>query len=499
VSDPASKDGDFDVVVIGSGPAGQKAAIQAAKAGKRVAVIERERQVGGKCVHTGTIPSKSLREHALRQRVRRLDLTDQPMRSLLDGVGETIAAHDAYMTAQLERNHVTLLRGRASFVAAGRPGENKPHLLAMRRIDGSQMRVAAPVVIIATGSRPRTPPHLAPDHEHVLDSDSILALAYLPRSLLVLGGGVIASEYAASFAALGCKVTQADQFERPLGFLDPELTGFYVDELRAAGGEYLPRFEAVSSRWDGVSQVRTEFTNGQVLLADKVLVALGRSANVDGLHLHTAGIALTNRGHIQVDERLQTTAPGIFAAGDVIGPPALASVSMEQGRRAACHALGLLVPSDPVSRLPAGVYTIPEIATVGLDENEARRHFGEALVGRARFEEIARGQINGSQRGLLKLVADPGGRRVVGVQIAGDGATELVHIGQLGLAAELDVDAYVDNVFNFPTMAEAYRIAALDIVKQRAQGAATSSAPAGTRQNFCENFSPMVRGRLITE
>jgi NAD(P) transhydrogenase len=456
-----SGDVTFDVVVIGSGPAGQKAAIQAAKAGKRVAVIERERNVGGNCVHTGTIPSKSLREHALRQRVRRVDLSAEPIQSLLDGVGETIAAHDAYMAAQLERNHIALLRGRASFIDA--------HTLAMRRIDGSQAKVRAPVVIVATGSRPRTPPHLAVDHEHVLDSDSILSLAYLPRSLLVLGGGVIASEYAAMFAALGCKVTQADQYERPLGFLDPELTSFYVDELRRAGGEYLPRAEAVAAKWDGVSQVRVEFTNGQVLSADKVLVALGRVANVDGLHLHSAGVALTNRGHIQVDERLQTTAEGVYAAGDVIGPPALASVSMEQGRRAACHALGLLVPQDPVSRLPSGVYTIPEIATVGLDENEARRHFGGCVVGRARFEEIARGQINGCQRGLLKLVADPGGRRVVGVQIAGDGATELVHIGQLGLAAELDVDAYVDNVFNFPTMAEAYRIAAFDIVKQRAR------------------------------
>jgi NAD(P) transhydrogenase len=264
-------------------------------------------------------------------------------------------------------------------------------------------------------------------------------------------------------------VTQADQWDRPLGFLDPELTAFYLEELRGAGGEYLSRAEAVNTRWDGVSQVRTEFTNGQVLLADKVLVALGRVANVDGLHLHSAGIALTARGHIQVDEQLQTSAKGVFAAGDVIGPPALASVSMEQGRRAACHALGLMVPSDPVSRLPAGVYTIPEIATVGMDEREARQHFGGVVVGRARFEEIARGQINGCQRGLLKLIADPGGRRVVGVQIAGDGATELVHIGQLGLAADLDVDAYVDNVFNFPTMAEAYRIAAFDIVKQRAR------------------------------
>jgi len=451
---------DYEVLVIGSGPAGQKAAIQAAKAGKRVAVIERDRHVGGACVHTGTIPSKALREHALRQRVRRVDLSDAPIKYLLDGVSETIAAHDAYMAAQLERNRIALLRGRASFVS--------PRELAMQRIDGTRVQLRAPVIIVATGSRPRAPAHLAVDHEHVLDSDSILSLAYLPRSLLVLGGGVIASEYAAMFAALGCKVTQADQLERPLAFLDPELTGFHLDELQRNGGEYLASAEAVRLHWDGVSQVRAEFKDGRALSADKVLVALGRRANVDTLNLEAAGVQLTERGHVRVDDDLQTTARGVYAAGDVIGPPALASVSMEQGRRAACHALGLLVPSDPVSRLPSGVYTIPEIATVGLDEYGARRHFGGALVGRARFEEIARGQINGCQRGLLKLIADAGGRRVVGVQIAGDSATELVHIGQLGLAAELDVDAYVDNVFNFPTMAEAYRVAALDIVKQRA-------------------------------
>jgi NAD(P) transhydrogenase len=454
-----SGDLNWDVLVIGSGPAGQKAAIQSAKAGKRVAIVERDRHVGGACVHTGTIPSKSLRQHALRQRVHRVDLSEAPIKYLLDGVGATIAAHDAYMAAQLERNNITLLRGRASFVAA--------HEIRMERIDGTSSTLRAPIVVIASGSRPRSPAHLHIDHAHVLDSDSILSLAYLPRSLLVIGGGVIASEYAAMFAALGCKVIQADQLDQPLAFLDPELTAFYLEELRRNGGEYIPGAAAVSARWDGVSQVRTEFKDGRTISADKVLVALGRRANVDGLNLQAAGISLTEKGHVRVDENLETAARGVYAAGDVIGPPSLASVSMEQGRRAASHALGLLVPSDPVSRLPSGVYTIPEIATVGLDEHGARRHFGGALVGRARFEEVARGQIDGSLRGLLKLIADPAGRRVVGVQIAGDGATELVHIGQLGLAAELDVDAYVENVFNFPTMAEAYRIAALDIVKQR--------------------------------
>lgn len=451
----------WDVLVIGSGPAGQKAAIQSAKAGKRVAIVERDKHVGGACVHTGTIPSKALRMHALRQRVRRVDMTDAPIQYLLDGVSETIAAHDTYMAAQLERNHVTLLRGRASFVSA--------HELSMQRVDGSRISLRAPIVIVASGSRPRSPAHLRIDHAHILDSDSILSLAYLPRSLLVIGGGVIASEYAAMFAALGCKVTQADQLDRPLAFLDPELTAFYLEELRRNGGEYIARAQALSASWDGVSQVHVDFKDGRTIRADKVLVALGRRANVDGLNLEAAGIGLTEGGHVRVDENLQTTAPGIYAAGDVIGPASLASVSMEQGRRAASHALGLLVPTDPVSRLPSGVYTIPEIATVGLDEHGARRHFGGAVVGRARFEEVARGQIDGSQRGLLKLIADAGGRRVVGVQIAGDGATELVHIGQLGLAAEMEVDGYVENVFNFPTLAEAYRIAALDIVRQRGQ------------------------------
>jgi NAD(P) transhydrogenase len=454
-------DANWDVLIIGSGPAGQKAAIQAAKTGKRVAIIERDRHVGGACVHTGTIPSKALRQHALRQRVRRVDLSESPIKYLLDGVGETIAAHDAYMAAQLERNRITLLRGRANFVNA--------HQISMQRVDGSRVTLRAPIVIIASGSRPRAPAHLRIDHAHILDSDSILSLAYLPRSLLVIGGGVIASEYAAMFAALGCKVTQADQLNQPLAFLDPELTAFYLEELRRNGGEYIPGAQAIAAHWDGVSQVRVDFKDGRSIGADKVLVALGRRANVDDLNLEAVGIRLTEGGHVRVDENLETTAPGVYAAGDVIGPPSLASVSMEQGRRAASHALGLLVPSDPVSRLPSGVYTIPEIATVGLDEHGARRHFGGALVGRARFEEVARGQIDGAQRGLLKLIADPGGRRVVGVQIAGDGATELVHIGQLGLAAEMEVDAYVENVFNFPTMAEAYRIAALDIVKQRAQ------------------------------
>jgi len=449
----------FDFVVIGSGPAGQQAALQAARVGQRVAMIERDRHLGGACVQTGTIPSKVLRQHALHQKVRRVDLAQSPLKYLLDGASETIVAHNAFMAAQLERHHITLLRGRARFASARE--------LTLQRTDGSCISLTARHVVIATGSRPSPPEHLGVDHANVFDSDSVLSLAYLPRSLLVLGGGVVASEYSSMFAALGCQVIQADPLGEPLAFLDPELTAFYLDELRQNGGEYLGGACVKSLRWDGVSQITAEFEDGRSIRTDKVLVALGRAANVDGLNLEAAGIAVYQNGHICVDENFETTAPGVFAAGDVIGPPALASVSMEQGRRAAAHALGLLVPMDPVSRLPSGFYTIPEIATVGLDEHGARRHFGGTLVGRARFEDIARGQIDGSRRGLLKLISDAGGRRVVGVQIAGEGANELIHIGQLGLSAEMDVNAYVENVFGFPTMAEAYRVAALDIVHQR--------------------------------
>ncbi|MFO1456568.1 MAG: Si-specific NAD(P)(+) transhydrogenase [Steroidobacteraceae bacterium] len=462
-------------LVLGSGPAGQKAAIQAAKAGQSAVLVERERAVGGACVRTGTIPSKTLRERAARPRRHgEPDPLERPLSELLAGVGDVVAAHDHYMSAQLARNGVRVLRGDARFIDG--------RTIEVTRIAAPPLRLAAPRIVIATGSRPRAPAQLAIDHEHVLDSDSILSLAWLPRSLLVLGGGVIASEYASIFAALGCRVQQADRNDRPLAFVDRELTDLYERALRDAGSEFLPRSVARSLGWDGISQVVAEFEDGRRVLADKALVALGRVANVESLQLEAAGVQLNRAGHVAVDDELRTTAPGIYAAGDVIGPPALASAAMEQGRRAACHALGLLAPAEFAEQLPAGIYSIPEISTVGLDEVATIARFGGALVGRARFDEIARGQISGRPRGLLKLVATPDGREVVGVQVAGDGATELVHVGQVGLMARLGVDAYVDTVFNFPTMAEAYRVAALDIVRQRRRvtesGSVTASAAA---------------------
>lgn len=465
---PADAEERFDFLVIGSGPAGQKAAIQAAKAGRSVCVVERECEIGGACVRTGTIPSKTLRERAARPRLHgEPDPLERPLTELLGGVGDVVAAHDRYMTAQLARNGVHIVRGDARFLDA--------RTVEVTRIAAAPLRICAPRIVIATGSRPRAPAHLPIDHEHVLDSDSILSLAWLPRTLLVLGGGVIASEYASIFAALGCRVHQADRNERPLAFVDAELTDIYVGALREAGGEFLPRSVVRELHWDGVSQVVTEFADGRRLATDKVLVAMGRVANVESLGLAAAGVALDEAGHVAVDDSLRTSAPGIYAAGDVIGPPALASSAMEQGRRAACHALGLLAAAEFAEQIPAGIYSLPEISTVGLDEAATRERFGGALVGRAPFAEIARGQISGRVRGLLKMVATPDGREVVGIQVAGDGATELVHLGQMGLVARLGVDAYVDTVFNFPTMAEAYRIAALDIVRQRPRTAASQA------------------------
>jgi NAD(P) transhydrogenase len=455
------------MLVIGSGPAGQKAAVQAAKAGRTVTVVERERTVGGACVHTGTIPSKALREKAvqlLRAEAnnelyhveRRLDV---PFSLLLDGVDEIVAAHDCFIAAQLDRNDVRVLHGRATFVSA--------KLVRVRRLDGSIVTVAPEQVIVATGSSPRKPDDLPIDHEHVLDSDSVLALAYLPRSLVVLGGGIVACEYASVFAALGCQVTVVDRNPAPLGFLDVELREGFVRALEALGARYVGERDCTGIEWDGISQCIVQLDDGSELRADKVLVALGRIANLADLDPAAAGIDVTARGHLVVDGDLRTTAQNIFGAGDAIGPPALASAAMEQGRRAARVALGLPVGRS-LELMPTGVYTIPEIGSLGLGEAQARERFGDCLIGRSKFNEIARGQISGQQHGLLKMISDPAGERLLGVHVLGEGASELVHLAQMALMADAEIDVFVENVFNFPTLAESYRVAALDILRQRA-------------------------------
>jgi NAD(P) transhydrogenase len=465
----------YDIVVIGSGPAGQKAAIQGAKADRRVLVIEQARNVGGECVHHGTIPSKTLRESAMALarikqhgaaafRVKmRPDLQVPSMMSRLEHV---VHAHEAYMTHQLQRNDVALWHGRAHFVT--------PHELEVLTPSGECRRVCGAIVVIATGSRPRTPANVPVDHEHILDSDSILSLLYLPTSLTVLGGGVIASEYASIFASLGTEVTVIDRSERPMGFMDVELTASFVSSFTANGGRFLGQQEMTRVAWDGLTAVETTLADGTVVRSEKMLCALGRVANTANLNLAAAGLQLSDRGYLAVDEHCRTSVPHIYAVGDVVGPPALASCSMEQGRRAICHALRLPV-SGPLETIPIGIYTIPEMACVGLNAQQAQERYGGVLVGRARFGELARGQIAGITDGLLKMISDPTGHRLLGIHIVGEGATELIHVGQMGLLAGCDINTFVDHIFNFPTLAEAYRVAALDIAKQRPTNSGTSN------------------------
>ena len=457
----------WDLIVVGSGPAGQKAAICAAKAGKRVLVIEQEIGVGGACVHRGTVPSKTLRETALaitsfRRRSGHVIEIDMPeslqVASLLSRMDEVVVAHERFIDDQLARNHVELWRGKARLMS--------PHEVEVTGVHRDVRRATAELLFIATGSRPRTPPGIPIDHEHVLDSDSVLSMRYLPKSLVVLGSGVIASEYASIFAALGVKVTMLDRAARPLAFLDPEMSMRFLEAFERMGGTFLGGSRAADVAFDGLCTVSVKLENGTVVESEKVLVALGRVANVEDLDIGAAGLAVSEAGVIPVDATCATKIPGIYAVGDVIGPPSLASTAMEQGRRAVCHALGLPVTgSTEVS--PIGVYTIPEISQVGLTEDQAKLRYGGAVVGRARFDELTRGQIAGAKDGLLKLVCDPTGRRIVGVHIIGEGAAELVHTGQMAMLGNLEVDVFVENTFNFPTLAEGYRVAALEIVGKR--------------------------------
>jgi len=453
----------FDVVVIGGGPAGQKAAVQAAKVGRRVLLVEKGKSVGGACVRFGTIPSKTLRETALSfgkfQRltghVIDVQLPSQlQVQSLLARKEAVILSHERYMQAQVLRNRIDVRQGVARFVS--------PSELEITQLSGARSRVRAELFVIATGSSPRTPDDVPVDHEHILDSDSILSLSYLPESLSVLGSGVIACEYASIFSALGCKVTVIDKSARPLAFLDPELSEHFVQELGAAGGSYLGERKLSRVRFDGLASVRTELSSGEVVDSQKLFCALGRVAQVAELGLEAAGVRVNARGLVEVDSNFRSAVAHIYAVGDVIGPPALASTSMDQGRRAVCHALGI-EPGQAKETTPVGIYTIPELACVGLTEAEASARFGSCLVGRARFEEVARAQIAAAPNGLLKLVAHPQTGAVLGAHAAGESAADLVHIAQMAIIGGLGFETFTDAIFNFPTYAEAYRVAAFDI------------------------------------
>jgi NAD(P) transhydrogenase len=466
----------FDLVVIGSGPAGQRAAVQAAKLGKSVAIVERATWIGGVCINTGTIPSKTLREAVLdlsgaRQRLLYGDwgvATAVSVERLLSRTWDVMVRERRVVETQLRRNYVRIVTGSASFT-----GPNDISVLS----GGVSEALHAKTIVIAVGTVPAIPPGLSVDHLSVLTSDDILTLPKLPRSLLIVGAGVIGLEYATMFAALGVEVTVMDQRNECLEMVDREVLDAFSFQVRMLGvtlrlGEAVERVEEVGGR-------RVVFTaSGKRMAADMVLVSAGRTGATDGLKLEAAGLKADERGKVAVNSHYQTTTPHIYAVGDVIGAPQLASTSAEQGRLAACHAFG--VPAAHVPHLyPFGIYAIPEIAWVGCTEHELTTKGIPFETGTARYAEIARGQILGDGDGLLKILYHLGSRRILGVWVLGTHATELVHIGQAVMAFEGTLDYFLESVFNYPTLAECYKVAALDgYNKLRALGLARAAVPA---------------------
>ncbi|MEM7203411.1 MAG: Si-specific NAD(P)(+) transhydrogenase [Planctomycetota bacterium] len=469
----------FDFVIVGSGPAGHAAAIIAARAGHSVAVIERDRGVGGACVQRGTIPSKTLRETAayfagLKARSCGALTAHIPpevqLTTLMARMERVVEQHSALNANQFEQHGVVQIHGRASFT-----GPREVEVVGVR---GGTRRLVGGTILVAVGSRPRTPPNVPVDHEHVLDSDSVLSAMYLPRSLAILGGGVIAAEYASIFAALGVEVAMIDRFPRPVGFLDQELTDRFVAHFEAHEGcRFLGDRKVAHVQWDGAAYVVTQLDNGEIIRADKMLCAQGRVGNIESLQVERAGLQANDRGLLDVDEHGRTAVPHIYACGDVIGAPALASSSREQGRRAVYHALGQACPNPPETT-PIGIYTIPEMAAVGMTEEQARAAHGDVRVGRAKFSEIARGLISANTSGILKLVTKTDGT-LLGAHVLGEGATEIIHLAQLALQAGLGVRAFADSVFNFPTLAEAYSVAADEIVREMAEPQLAAPATVG--------------------
>jgi len=454
----------YDLVVIGSGPAGEKGAAQAAYFGKRVALVEREPVLGGACVNTGTIPSKTLRESALHlsgfdQRGYR-HAVDVSLKSELS-VQAFMHRKDVVVEKEWERIDTNLARhqidrfeGTASF--------RSPNEIVVRNALGEQV-LGASVFLIATGSAPYRPKDIPFDDELICDSDSILHIARIPASLTVVGAGVIGCEYASIFAALGVDVHLVDGRTTLLPHLDREIVRVLLGELQNRLGVTLHLGEDVASieRCDDRVAL-TMKDDGEQILTDMVLYAAGRESNTAELNLAAAGVVTGTRGLICVDEHYRTNVPNIYAAGDVIGFPALASTSMEQARVAMVHAFDLKYKTSVSPILPYAIYTIPELSTVGLTEDECKKKGIACEVGRAFYRNSARGQIIGDTKGLLKIVFDPESRKLLGVHIVGDIAAELLHIGMMVMLMEGTINAFIDGVFNYPTLSDAYKYAAYD-------------------------------------
>jgi len=452
----------YDLIVIGSGPAGRRAGIQAAKLGRSVLVVDRGRRIGGVSVHTGTIPSKTLREtvlnlsgyrergfYGLAYRAKK-EITAE---DLLKRLHITLNHEVEVLEHQFARNAVTTLRGAARFIS--------PEQIEIVGESGEILQYSADRYILAVGTRPYRPGHVPFDNEYVLDSDEILDLKRLPRHLVVVGAGVIGVEYATIFSALDVRVTLIEARNSMLEFIDRELLATFVYDIRDRGIALRLGCTVKDIEKNG-SACTIRLEDGRTVRSDMVLYAAGRMGATADLNLDAAGLKADKRGRLEVDNAsFQTKVPHIFAAGDVIGFPSLASTSMEQGRIAACRAFDHPAQDAPAF-FPYGIYAVPEMSTIGKTEEELREEGIGYEAGVARFRETSRGHIMGLETGLLKMMFALDDRRLLGVHIVGEGATELIHIGQAVLNLKGTIDYFVENTFNYPTLAEAYKIAALD-------------------------------------
>lgn len=453
---------DYDVIVIGSGPAGEKAAIEASKMNKSAAIIERRSVQGGVCIHTGTIPSKTLRETAmyiagLRQRTAyglvggvRADLS---IRELMHRKDQVVLQELDVIQQNMAQHRISVIHGTGMIT--------DPHTVIVSTDGSSNRIVTAEVIIISTGTHSYHPPHVPFDHKFIYDVETVIDLDILPRTMTIVGGGVIGCEYASIFTHLGVKVTIVDPRKKLLSFLDHEIADALVYLMRKYGITLMlgDSAEAISVQGD---QVVTTTRSNRRIVADRLLYAAGRSGNTEDLGLEALGIETDDRGQIKVDERYRTNVPSVYAVGDVIGFPSLASVSMDQGRLAAIHAFRKDDVSCLNTLLPFGIYTIPEVSLVGETEESLTASGEEYEIGVARYFELARGQIINDHDGMLKLIFNPKSHRILGVHIIGERATELVHIGQAVMTHGGTLDYFVDTVFNYPTLAEAYKVAAMD-------------------------------------
>jgi NAD(P) transhydrogenase len=452
---------NYDLIVIGSGPGGQRAAIQASKCGKRVALIEKQSSIGGTCMNFGTIPSKTLREAVLHlsgfhyQNLYGMDYRvkkDITMEDLMFRVKRVIETEISVTQSQLQRNGIELLHGTASFTDANH--------LRIQNGDGAQV-LSAGTIIIATGTKPATSPKVPFNQRNILNSDQIFTMKEIPKTMIVVGGGVIGMEYVCMFATLGVRVILVEKRARLLEFADAEMVEALSYQLRdrRVTMRLNEEVEAVEETPDG--KVVATLVSKKKIYADALLYAVGRHGNVAELDLPAAGLEADHRGRITVDANYRTSQPHIYAVGDVIGFPSLASVSMEQGRLAAAHAFGVEVHSDPAT-YPYGIYTIPQISFIGKNEEQLTEEDVPYEVGIGYYREIARGQISGEITGRLKLIFHRETRELLGVHIIGEDASELLHIGQAVFALKGTINYFVNTVFNYPTLAECYKAAAFN-------------------------------------